>query len=173
MLGVRVAGLLAAALLLAGCAADARRYAVAAAETQRSVEQLKGALHKAAGAKVCVLMDGSDDEREFPVPAGEWALMRAALEHVVAVPPALETVEDAAPPLPYFAELVFVEPGGGEISGVVVNTLPWMRASEAKQLHPERSRSRYVPEWAVPDADYDTLAALPTISRARFWGIEH
>lgn len=162
----------AVALASAACttATQRQQYARAAAEVQGSVKQLREAAAKASSAKVRVMLDGVDREKEFPVPPEEFACMRGILAHTAAAPPALET-EDESAMLHFFIELVLADARGVELTGVTLNTEHWMRESEARRLSPSRSRSSRVPEWCLPDADYELFCSLPTIPRAKEWGL--
>lgn len=161
------------ALVAVGCmsAEQRQQYAEAQARVQSSVQQLHAALDKSAGAKVRVMLAGSGDEQEFPLSEDEFAVVRDILSRTSAVPPALENEDDEdAAAEPYFAELVLLAENGDELSGVVLNDNPWMRESEARRLSPQRTRGRRVPDWCLPDADWERLSSLPTIPKARSWG---
>lgn len=151
-------------------------YAEAEARVQGSARQWREDVGKATAAQVRVMLPNSDREHVCSLSRGEWRALQVALSHTEAVAPALETSEaredDEAENAPYYMELVLVGADGRDISGVVVNTLPWMPQSQARQLTREMSRSREVPEWSLPDADYEALSTLPPLVRAQAWARE-
>lgn len=159
------------AAMLAACTSAEQRqqYAEAAERVQRSVAQLKGALAKATGAKVRVMMAGEAKEQEFPVPAEEWGRLREILSHTAAVPPALENADEQEKASPYFIELVLLGNQGVELSGVPLTSEQWMPESEARKLAPARARSSLVADWCLPDADCEALKSISAISQAKSW----
>ena len=159
--------------LLAACSPLVdQRTAAAAQRAQQSADQLRGAVAKAERAKVRVMLNGRDREREFALPPQEFGALCAALKHVAPAPPpdpaAAWVAAGGGVELQYYAELVLVGADGVELTGVVVNVLPWVRESEARR--PYKRRGGDAPEWCLPDADYDTVAGLPTLARAKAWG---
>lgn len=183
MMKKRYSTILAAVLIAGGwgtlssctSAADQQQAAEALARTQRSVERLQGVLNKAEGAMVRVMMTGVIKEQEFPLPAEEFAQLKGILARTGAVPPLKPSEEE--PPgeqgqAPYYIELVLLGKGGEELLGIVLNEEPWLRESELERVKKEREHAARVPEWYLPDADWERLHALPTMPQARTWA-EH
>lgn len=158
-------------LVVAACSSAApQQYAEAEFRVQRSVQILVHSLDKATGAKVRVMMNGDDREKEFPVPQEEWGRLREALAHTAPVPPALESSDDpATAELGYFSELVIVGPGGVELTGVPFADRAWMPESRARKMSPERCRSSDVPDWCMPDADCEALQSISPLAQAKAW----
>ena len=163
--------LFAVAMVLSSCTpvAQQQQYEAAAARVQRSVDNMKESLSKATSAKVRVMMTGTVREEEFAVPSDEFAAMKDILARTAIVPPALDSEGEPQPQQRYFIELVFVGEDGTELSGIALTEAPWMKESEARKLKPTLTRDCRVPEWYLPDEDYDALKALPTIPAARVW----
>lgn len=130
---------------------------------------MKEAAAKAAYAKVRVMMAGGDEMREIRLAPAEFACLRSVVGRTAANAPALETDERSIPELRYFMELVFVDARGTELSGVCLNTEPWMRRSDAQKMTRTRKRSCQTPDWNLPDADYELYRSLPSIAAARTW----
>ena len=161
--------LAALATLLPACtsAARQREYAEAAGRGQECAAQFRQAVRKSSTAKLRLMATGRDAERELPVPAEEYALLREIMLHTAAVPPALETDDSGWREFPWVTELIFADAQGSELTGIIINYERWMPQSRAKKLHPQRRRRWDVPDWSLPDSDLATLHTLPTFLRAQ------
>lgn len=142
-------------------------YEEAAQSMARSTRQFQQAVAKSAKAKVRMMSSSGQEEKEFSIPKAEYALLREIMLHTKAVPPALETDPPGCPDFPCVVELIFADAHGVELTGIVINYERWMRQSDAQRLHPEPSRPWDTPDWCLPDADIDTLHALPSMQRAK------
>lgn len=159
-----------ALFLLAGCQISQQQYLSREEQGKSYLADYLNVVRRAEGARLRVwLPDPIGKEKTFIFSMAEVALLKDIILHSKPVPPSSDRDWSMLPEEKRSSSYLILTNAAGETLREVLLENSWTSESSLLKLSPDRRQNIADPIWYLPDCDFDTLLALPTMKAAEQW----